>query len=183
MNRELQRWGEQTDKAITNFQISGEPMPARLIQALALVKAAAATVNAASGVISVQVAGAITRAAEEIVNDEMRDQFPVDVFQTGSGTSTNMNVNEVIANRAAEMLGQPVHPNDHVNASQSSNDVVPTALRIAAARAIVDELIPGLVALGGELRALAQRHEITVKAGRTHLMDAVPMTFGQEVGG
>ena len=183
MNRDLERWGEQTDKAIANFQISGEPMPARLIQALALVKAAAATVNAASGVISVNLAGAITRAAEEIVNDEMRDQFPVDVFQTGSGTSTNMNVNEVIADRATEILGQPVHPNDHVNASQSSNDVVPTALRIAAARAIIDDLIPVLVALGGELRTLAQRHEITVKAGRTHLMDAVPMTFGQEVGG
>jgi fumarate hydratase class II len=177
------RWGPQTERAIENFPISGEPVPHEVIVALALVKAEAAVANAELGVIPAPVADAVRRAAEEIVDGGHRDQFPVDVFQTGSGTSTNMNLNEVIAHRAGELLGTPVHPNDHVNASQSSNDVFPSAVRIAAARLIVHDVVPALRGLAADLRALAGRHTDTVKAGRTHLMDAVPMTFGQEVAG
>jgi fumarate hydratase class II len=177
------RWGRQTALAIDNFRISGERVSPALVRALAMVKAEAATVNAELGMLPERLADPIRRAADEIVAGEMSDQFPIDIFQTGSGTSTNMNVNEVIANRATELAGEAVHPNDHVNASQSSNDTVPTAIRVAVALAITGELRPALADLADGLRELATRHEHTVKMARTHLMDAVPMTFGQEVGG
>ncbi|MFN8021286.1 MAG: class II fumarate hydratase [Acidimicrobiales bacterium] len=177
------RWGRQTDLAIANFPISGEPVPADVVRALGEIKYAAAVVNERHGSIDAELADAVMRAADEVADGEWADQFPVDVFQTGSGTSTNMNVNEVIAHRAGELLGRAVHPNDHVNRSQSSNDVFPSAIRLAAAALIVDEVVPALALLATELRALAARHRTTVKMGRTHLMDAVPMTFGQEVDG
>jgi len=177
------RWGRQTSLAIANFPISGEPMPSGLIRALARIKAEAAISNRECGVLSPEIAASIHRAAEEIAMGAMMDQFPVDVFQTGSGTSTNMNLNEVIAHRATEIGGVTVHPNDHVNASQSSNDAFPSAIRIAACSAITTGLIPALASLGVTLRALSDRQEDTVKMARTHLMDAVPMTFGQEVSG
>jgi len=177
-------WGPQTQRAIDNFPISGTPLPAALIRSLALIKAAAARVNGRLGVISDQQAMAIERAAERIVDGEFADQFPVDVFQTGSGTSTNMNVNEVIATLATRR--QPdvaVHPNDHVNASQSSNDTFPTAIHIAAAQAVRSELIPALLRLHQALADKAVEFAGMVKAGRTHLMDATPITLGQEFGG
>ena len=176
-------WGRQTELAIANFPISGEPMPWPVVEALLLVKAEAARVNADLGVIPRETADAIERAVAELVDEKMVEQFPVDVFQTGSGTSTNMNVNEVVAHRASELLGAAVHPNDHVNTSQSSNDTFPSAVRIAAARTTVHEVLPALDSLAEALTELAHRHLDTVKAGRTHLMDAVPMTFGQEVAG
>ena len=179
----VQRWGAQTRLAIANFPISGEPMPHEVVDALVEIKLVAAAVNEREGVITADIAAAIRRAAEEVLAGEHRDQFPVDVFQTGSGTSTNMNVNEVLAHRASELLGAPVHPNDDVNASQSSNDVFPTAVRLAAGRLVTTRLVPELTLLHRSLRTLADRHRTTVKMGRTHLMDAVPMTFGQEVGG
>jgi fumarate hydratase class II len=177
------RWGPETDKAIENFAVSGEPVPWQLITALAMIKAEAAEVNRRHGVIDDRTADAIVRAAQEIASGAMADQFPVDVFQTGSGTSTNMNVNEVIAHRASELAGTAVHPNDHVNASQSSNDTFPSAMRIAAVVAVSQGLMPALAVLAEALRQLSAAHGQTVKLARTHLMDAVPMTFGQEVGG
>ncbi len=177
------RWGRQTQLALLNFPISGERMPRSMIRAIAMVKAEAAAVNLATGVLPSDLAGAIVTAADEVVAGAHRDQFPVDVFQTGSGTSTNMNVNEVIAHRASELAGRAVHPNDHVNASQSSNDVIPTAVRMAAADGIVNALVPALTGLHAALVDLADRHASTVALGRTHLMDAVPITFGQQVGG
>ena len=148
-----------------------------------MIKAESAVVNCEIGTLGEQIAMAIRQAADEIVAGDMADQFPVDVFQTGSGTSTNMNLNEVIANRASELLGEPVHPNDHVNASQSSNDTFPSAARIAAVLQLNTTLIPALTALHASLDDLAQRHMNTIKMARTHLMDAVPITFGQEVSG
>jgi fumarate hydratase, class II len=174
------RWGHATDLAIANFPVSGEPVPRELIHALVMLKSEAAAVNAEMGVISAAVAAAIRQAAAEILDGEMADQFPVDVFQTGSGTSTNMNINEVIAHRASELLTATVHPNDHVNASQSSNDTFPSATRVSACIIVVQQLAPALTALAASLRKLEARHVNTVKMGRTHLMDAVPMTFGQE---
>jgi fumarate hydratase, class II len=177
------RWGEQTQRAIDNFPVSGDRVPRSLIEALAMIKAECAVVNSELGVVAAPIADAIRTAADEIVAGEMADQFPVDVFQTGSGTSTNMNLNEVIANRASEILGKTVHPNDHVNASQSSNDTFPSAARIAAVLQLDGTLLPALEALRASLNELAQRHLDTIKMGRTHLMDAVPITFGQEVSG
>jgi fumarate hydratase class II len=177
------RWGEQTQRAIDNFPVSGEPIPRIIIEALAMIKAECASVNGELGVVPPAVAAAIRQAADEVARGEMADQFPVDVFQTGSGTSTNMNVNEVVAHRASELLGDAVHPNDHVNASQSSNDTFPSAVRIAAMLQLNNELLPALDSLRQSLTDLAGRHLETVKMARTHLMDAVPMTFGQEVGG
>ncbi len=177
------RWGEQTQKAIDNFPVSGDRIPPSMIEALALIKAESAAANRELGVLAEMIATAIERAANEIVAGEMADQFPVDVFQTGSGTSTNMNLNEVIANRASEMLGEPVHPNDHVNASQSSNDTFPSAARIAAVLQLTTTLLPALDGLHGSLTALSEQHVNTIKMARTHLMDAVPITFGQEVSG
>jgi fumarate hydratase class II len=177
------RWGAETQKAIDNFPVSGERIPPAMIQALSMIKAEAATVNTDLGVLASAISAAIRQAADEIVGGQMADQFPVDVFQTGSGTSTNMNLNEVIASRASEILGEPVHPNDHVNASQSSNDTFPSAARIAAVVQLTTTLLPALGSLRQSLLELAQRHVDTVKMARTHLMDAVPMTFAQEVGG
>ena len=177
------RWGRQTALAVENFRISGERMPIDVLHAIVLVKAEAAAVNAARGVIDDARAEVIRRACDEVLAGKFADQFPVDVFQTGSGTSSNMNVNEVIASRAAELLGDDVHPNDHVNASQSSNDVVPTAIRIAAVTLAEQHLLPALEVLRDALRDRATEHDSTVKLGRTHLMDAAPMTFGAELRG
>src|SRR3954454_18664735 len=177
------RWGEQTQKAIENFPVSGDRIPPAMIDALAMIKAESASVNAQIGQLPQRLADAIREAADEILRGEMADQFPVDVFQTGSGTSTNMNMNEVIANRASEIAGEAIHPNDHVNAAQSSNDTFPSAGRIAAVMQITLMLLPALESLRGSLVELSARHVDTVKMARTHLMDAVPITFGQEVSG
>jgi fumarate hydratase class II len=177
------RWGAQTQRAIENFPVSGQPVDPALIHALARLKAAAARVNADLGVVDPAVATAVAEAAEEVAAGQWDDQFPIDTFQTGSGTSTNMNVNEVVAHLAAERLGRAVHPNDHVNASQSSNDAIPTAIHLAAAQAVVADLVPALEALARSLRAKAGELAGVVKAGRTHLMDATPVTLGQEFGG
>jgi fumarate hydratase, class II len=176
-------WGAQTQRAIGNFPISGEPLPRELIIALASIKGAAATVNHELGVLEGEMAEAIHGAAAEIAAGGHLDQFPLDVFQTGSGTSTNMNANEVIATLAARRLGRPVHPNDHVNASQSSNDVFPSAIHIAAARMLARELLPALAELADALERKAGEFADFVKSGRTHLMDATPVTLGQEFGG
>jgi fumarate hydratase class II len=177
------RWGEQTQRAIDNFPVSGDRIPRSMIEALAMIKAESAAINNELGIVPEPIADAIRQAAAEIVAGEMPDQFPVDVFQTGSGTSTNMNLNEVIANRASEILGEAVHPNDHVNASQSSNDTFPSAARIAAVVQLDRALLPALTSLRDSLNDLSRRYMDTVKMGRTHLMDAVPITFGQEVSG
>ncbi|WP_082590009.1 aspartate ammonia-lyase [Phycicoccus sp. Soil748] len=176
-------WGAQTARAVDNFPISGQRVPAGVVHALALLKGAAATVNADLGVLDGARAEAITAAAEEVADGRHDDQFPIDVFQTGSGTSTNMNVNEVVARLAHLATGEAVHPNDHVNAGQSSNDTFPSALRMAATLAVHQELAPALVHLAHALRAKEQELADVVKAGRTHLMDAVPVTLGQEFGG
>ncbi|MFZ0323989.1 MAG: class II fumarate hydratase [Actinomycetes bacterium] len=176
-------WGDQTRAAIANFPISGEPMPLAVIHALAQLKAAAARVNADLGVIDQGVGEAIALAADEVAAGGHDGQFPVDVFQTGSGTSTNMNVNEVIASLAARRVGRDVHPNDDVNASQSSNDTVPSAIHMATASAVSHSLVPALWHLHSALESQSLHHENTVKPGRTHLMDAVPVTLGQELGG
>jgi fumarate hydratase class II len=176
-------WGAQTARAIENFPISGTTLPPELISALASLKGAAATVNGRLRVLPRDVARAVHDAAAEVASGAYQDQFPVDVFQTGSGTSTNMNVNEVLAHLASARLGRPVHPNDDVNASQSSNDVFPSAIRLAACWSIVRGLVPALDHLHAELRRLAREHAASVKAGRTHLMDAAPVTLGQEAAG
>jgi len=178
-------WGAQTQRAVENFRISGEPVPGELIRAIAAIKRAAAQENARLGVVDADVAEAIAGAAAEVAEGQWADQFPVDVFQTGSGTSTNMNVNEVLAHLAAERLGggRRVHPNDQVNASQSSNDVFPSAIHLAALEAIASRLIPALERLAAALATKAAEFGNVVKAGRTHLMDATPVTLGQEFGG
>ena len=176
-------WGAQTARAVENFPISGERVPSGVIHALALLKGAAAEVNAELGVVDAARAHAIGAAARAVADGEHDDQFPVDVFQTGSGTSTNMNVNEVLARLAHLATGEAVHPNDHVNAGQSSNDTFPSALRIAATLAVHRDLAPSLVHLAQALRAKESEFATVVKAGRTHLMDAVPVTLGQEFGG
>jgi len=178
-------WGRETALAIDNFPISGQPLPFEIIRAIAGIKAEAATVNAGipgTGV-DAAVAAVIVAAASQIDAGELDDQFPIDVFQTGSGTSTNMNVNEVIATLATRELGAVVHPNDHVNASQSSNDVFPTAVAVAALRLLTSSLGPALFRLQASLAEAARRFAGVVKTGRTHLMDAVPITLGDEFGG
>ena len=177
------RWGAQTQRAVENFPISGRPVEPAIIEALALIKRTCAEVNAEIGVIDAGVADAISAAASEVASGRHLDQFPVDVFQTGSGTSTNMNMNEVLAHLAGERLGRTVSPNDEVNASQSSNDTIPSAIHLAAVREIDRDLVPALSSLGAALRAKAKEFEDVVKAGRTHLMDATPVTLGQEFGG
>ncbi len=177
-------WGAQTQRAIENFPISGTPIEPRLIHALALVKGAAAAVNADLGVITAPQAEAIAAAAGEVAEGSHDGEFPIDVFQTGSGTSSNMNMNEVLASLVG--AGNPdleLHPNDHVNASQSSNDVFPTAIHVAAVQGIVEDLLPSLSILHSSLRAKADEFADLVKAGRTHLMDATPVMLGQEFGG
>ena len=177
------RWGEQTRKAITNFPVSGRPFDPEVIHCLGAIKAESARVNAEIGVLDADLAGVIAEVSDEVAAGRWDEQFPVDVYQTGSGTSTNMNANEVIASLGSERGGTPVHPNDHVNASQSSNDVMPTAVRLAATRLASGELAPALAGLATALEAGRVRFADTVKAGRTHLMDAVPVTLGQEFGG
>jgi fumarate hydratase class II len=176
-------WGAQTQRAVENFPVSGEPLPRDLIVALAAIKGAAAAVNGELGVLDRTTAAAIHDAAARISRGEYLDQFPLDVFQTGSGTSSNMNANEVIATLAGRALDRPVHPNDAVNASQSSNDVFPSAIHLAACLTLDRALAPALDDLAGALGAKAAEFTDVVKAGRTHLMDATPVTLGQEFGG
>ncbi len=177
------KWAAQTQRAVENFPISGEGLERRHIRALGLIKAAAATVNAELGVLEPATAEAIVTAAAEVADGRWDGEFPVDVFQTGSGTSSNMNANEVIAALATERLGAPVHPNDHVNASQSSNDVFPSSIHVAATDAVTADLIPALDHLAEALERKAAEFSDVVKSGRTHLMDATPVTLGQEFGG
>ncbi|MEU8920248.1 class II fumarate hydratase [Kitasatospora sp. NPDC048545] len=177
------KWQAQTQRAVENFPVSGQRLERAHIAALARIKAAAARVNARLGVLDEATAEAIASAAEEVADGRWDAEFPVDVFQTGSGTSSNMNTNEVIATLAGERLGRPVHPNDHVNASQSSNDVFPSSIHIAATAAVTHDLIPALEHLAEALERKAAEFARVVKSGRTHLMDATPVTLGQEFGG
>ena len=182
------KWAAQTQRAVDNFPISGTTIEPRLIRALALIKGEAARVNASLRDVpqlDKRIADAIQSAADEVAEGVWDDEFPVDVFQTGSGTSTNMNMNEVLATLASEKLGEPgaVHPNDHVNASQSSNDVFPTAIHIAVAESVLHDLIPAFEVLKASLRKKSREFAKVVKSGRTHLMDATPVTLGQEFGG
>jgi fumarate hydratase class II len=180
-------WGAQTQRSLQNFAIGGQRMPLAVVHALALIKKAAARVNAQLGELPENITSLIEQAADEVLAGEHDDQFPLVVWQTGSGTQSNMNVNEVIAGRANEIAGngrggkKPVHPNDHVNRAQSSNDSFPTAMHIAAAQAVQHDLLPAIAELSGGLAQQAARHANLVKTGRTHLMDATPVTFGQEL--
>lgn len=182
-------WGAQTQRSRENFPIGGQRMPIEVVHALARVKLAAAQVNAAKGLIKPEIAKAITEAAQEVIDGKFDDHFPLVVWQTGSGTQSNMNVNEVIANRANEQLGAargskaPVHPNDHVNCGQSSNDSFPTAIHIAAALAINGKLLPAVERLHAALERKSSQFAHLVKIGRTHLQDATPVTLGQEFSG
>jgi fumarate hydratase class II len=182
-------WGAQTERSKRNFRIGTERFPAPMIRALGLVKRASAEVNRTLGDLDARRAGAITRAADEVIAGQLDDHFPLVVWQTGSGTQSNMNANEVIANRANELLGgqrgskTPVHPNDHVNMSQSSNDSIPTAMHIAAYVEIAERLIPALTRLERALAKKAKQYGKIIKIGRTHLQDATPVTLGQEFSG
>ena len=182
-------WGAQTQRSLQNFRISVEKQPIELIRALALVKRAAAQVNAELGTLPQEMATMIVRAADEILEGRHDEEFPLVVWQTGSGTQTNMNLNEVIANRASELLGgargqgRKVHPNDHVNQGQSSNDVFPTAMNVAVASAIANQLLPALQQLRDTLQRKSEAFDGIVKIGRTHLQDATPLTLGQEFSG
>jgi fumarate hydratase class II len=179
-------WGAQTERARLNFQVSGLRFPRRFIAALGMIKGEATGVNVELGVLDQELADAVRQAAREVAAGGYDDHFPLDIFQTGSGTSTNMNANEVIANRAIELLGGkkgskiPVHPNDHVNAGQSSNDVIPTAIHVSAYGAVAEELEPALDHLAATLEAKAREFDDVIKIGRTHLQDAVPIRLGQE---
>ena len=177
------KWRAQTQRAVENFPISGARLERAHIEALARIKAAAARVNADLGVLDRDLAEAIAAAADEVARGDWDEHFPIDVFQTGSGTSSNMNANEVIATLASERLGRDVHPNDHVNASQSSNDVFPSSIHVAATAAVVRDLVPALRHLEEALMRKADDFAEVVKSGRTHLMDATPVTLGQEFGG
>jgi fumarate hydratase class II len=179
ITREHELWGAETRKAVENFPVSGEPIPAAVIHWLGRIKAASARVNADLGLLDADVAARVASAADQVAQGEHDDQFPIDVFQTGSGTSSNMNANEVIATLA----GEGVHPNDHVNMGQSSNDVFPSAVHLAALDRIVHDLRPALDRLAAALGGKAEEFADVVKSGRTHLMDAVPVTLGQEFGG
>src|SRR5438552_5753218 len=182
-------WGAQTERSRQNFRIGQDRMPMALVHALGIVKLAAAQTNRELGLLDARRTTAVTRAAREVIEGKLDDHFPLVVWQTGSGTQTNMNVNEVIANRANELLGgelgakRPVHPNDHVNMSQSSNDCFPTAMHIAAAQEISHRLIPALAHLHDALDKKARAFSEIVKIGRTHLQDATPLTLGQEFSG
>ena len=176
-------WRAQTQRAVENFPISGTPIESAQIKALAQIKSACAKANAELGILEQDMADAIVVAAEEVATGRHDDQFPIDVFQTGSGTSSNMNTNEVLASLATASLGREVHPNDHVNASQSSNDVFPTSIHVAATASAMNELVPALDHLATSLEAKAKEFAEVVKSGRTHLMDATPVTLGQEFSG
>ncbi len=177
------KYAAQTQRAVENFPVSGQRLERAHLEALARIKAAAAKVNASLGVLDADVAQAVQDAAAEVADGRWDDEFPVDVFQTGSGTSSNMNMNEVLATLATERLGRPVHPNDHVNASQSSNDVFPSSIHVAATSAVVNDLVPALEHLAASLERKREQWATVVKSGRTHLMDATPVTLGQEFGG
>jgi len=183
------RWGAQTQRSLEHFRISGERMPIELVRALASIKRACARVNLDLGLLDEKIALAIEAAATRVVQGEFDDEFPLVVWQTGSGTQSNMNMNEVLANLASEALGggdgagRLVHPNDHVNKGQSSNDVFPTAMNVSAAAAVVRRLLPSLAALRDELGAKSRQYHDLVKIGRTHLQDATPLTLGQEFSG
>lgn len=180
-------WGAQTQRSLINFAIGNERMPLAVLHALALIKKAAARVNERNGDLPAEIARLIEQSADEVLSGQLDEQFPLVVWQTGSGTQSNMNVNEVIAGRANELAGKgrggkvPVHPNDHVNRSQSSNDCFPTAMHIAAAQAVQRHLLPAIAELSHGLAEQSARHMKLVKTGRTHLMDATPITFGQEL--
>jgi len=176
-------YAAQTQRAVENFPISGRGLSSHHIAALGQIKRAAAIANAELGVLSRDISDAIVSAADEVIAGQHDDQFPIDVFQTGSGTSSNMNTNEVVATLASQRLGSKVHPNDHVNASQSSNDVFPSSIHIAAVQAVHDTLLPGLEVLAASLEAKAVEFADVYKSGRTHLMDATPITLGQEFSG
>jgi fumarate hydratase class II len=176
-------YAAQTQRAVENFPISGDRLEPAQIVALARIKKAAALANKELGTLDGAIADAIAGAADRIIAGEFADQFPIDVYQTGSGTSSNMNMNEVLATLATQALGSTVHPNDHVNASQSSNDVFPTSVHIAVTQEIIDDLIPALDHLAVALETKAELWKTVVKSGRTHLMDATPVTLGQEFGG
>jgi len=182
-------YGAQTQRAVENFPISGLPIPTGMIRALGMVKKAAARVNLDLDLLDKERSNAIMQAAQEVIDGKFDDQFPIDVFQTGSGTSSNMNANEVIGNRASELMGgrigtrEPVHPNDHVNKGQSSNDVIPTAIHVAAAVSLSGRLIPALKALHKALDDKAKAFDNVLKIGRTHLQDATPIRLGQEFSG
>jgi fumarate hydratase class II len=176
-------WRAQTQRAVENFPISGRPLAPALVHALAQIKASAAVVNASLGVLDADRSAAIVAAADRVAAGEFDAEFPIDVFQTGSGTSTNMNVNEVLATLATRALGADVHPNDHVNASQSSNDTFPSAIHVAATAGVVQELLPALEHLADSLSGKGSEFAEVVKSGRTHLMDATPVTLGQEFDG
>ena len=176
-------WGAQTQRAVNNFPVSGLRMPRGFIRAIGLIKAAAASANEELGLLESDIAAVIREAADAVAAGEHDEHFPIDVFQTGSGTSTNMNANEVIAHLASDILGHPVHPNDHVNMGQSSNDVIPTAIHVSAALGASETLIPALEHLIGVIESKARECGDIVKTGRTHLMDAMPVTFAQELGG
>ena len=177
------KWGAQTQRALENFPISGLVVDPSLIRALALIKGAVAAENGHRKEIDAALAEAIVAASTEVAQGQWKDQFPLDVYQTGSGTSTNMNMNEVLATLAAARVGRPVHPNDHVNRPLSSNDLFPSAIHLAAATSVVETLMPALTHLADALRAKQREFADVVKAGRTHLMDATPVTVGQEFGG
>ena len=179
VSREQELWGGETTKAIANFPVSGEPIPASVARWLGRIKGAAARVNAELGLLDADKAERIAAAADQVASGELDDQFPIDVFQTGSGTSSNMNANEVLATLA----GEDVHPNDDVNMGQSSNDVFPSAVHLAALDELTNDLVPALEGLARALEAKAEEFGDIVKSGRTHLMDAVPVTLGQEFGG
>src|SRR5579863_5870037 len=182
-------WGAQTQRSLLHFNIGRDTMPPEMIRAFGILKKACALVNQDLGKLSADIAKLIVQAADEVIAGKLSDQFPLRIWQTGSGTQTNMNVNEVISNRAIELAGgemgskNPVHPNDHVNMSQSSNDTFPAAMHIAAAERVKNALIPAVKEVGAAIAAKAKEFENIVKIGRTHLQDAVPLTFGQEFGG
>ena len=176
-------YAAQTQRAVENFPISGSTLERAHIAALAEIKKAAALANAQLGVLDKELANAIAKSADEVISGSLDEHFPVDVYQTGSGTSSNMNMNEVLASLATKHLGKAVHPNDHVNASQSSNDVFPTSVHLAVTSALINDLIPSLDYLAKKLELKAKAWAEVVKAGRTHLMDATPVTLGQEFGG
>src|SRR5688500_8553261 len=182
-------WGAQTQRSLQNFRIGGEWMPVPLVRALGVVKRAAALTTSRLGTIDQRLAEAIVVAADEVIAGALDDHFPLVVWQTGSGTQSNMNANEVIANRAIQLLGgavgskDPVHPNDHVNLSQSSNDTIPTAIHVAAALAINADLLPALRRMAEDLDAKAAAWADIIKIGRTHTQDATPLTLGQEFSG
>jgi len=182
-------WGAQTQRAVENFPISGKPFPRRFIGALGIVKKSCCWANEELGRLETGMAEWIAAAAQEVIDGRLDEHFPIDIFQTGSGTSTNMNANEVISNRAIDLIGgeigskSPVHPNDHVNMGQSSNDVIPTAIHVAGATAIAEDLVPALTRLQAALDVKAKAFDHIVKSGRTHLMDATPVRLGQEFSG